>query len=87
MSQALPVITLDHHGAGDFVPDGAGIKVPVTNPANTVEALAQAVEWLYKNPDKRLEMGRIGWDFAKTQTWSQKTIKMSNYYKEIVLHS
>jgi glycosyltransferase involved in cell wall biosynthesis len=87
MSQALPVITLDHHGAGDFVPDGAGIKVPVTNPANTVDALAQAFEWLYKNPDKRLEMGRIGWDFAKTQTWSQKTIKMSNYYEEILLHS
>jgi glycosyltransferase involved in cell wall biosynthesis len=87
MSQALPVITLDHQGAGDFVPDDAGIKVPVTNPADTVKALAQAVEWMYKNPDKRLEMGKIAWDFANTQTWAQKTLKMSNYYEEIVLHS
>jgi len=84
MSQALPVIIFDHQGAGDFVPDGAGIKVPVTEPTDTVNALAQAVEVMYRNPNKRLEMGRIAYDFAKTQTWAQKTLKMSRFYEEIV---
>jgi len=87
MSQELPVITLNHHGPGDIVPDCAGIKVPVTNPTNTVNALAQAVEYMYENPDKRLEMGKIAYEFAKTQTWSQKAIRMSMHYKEIILGS
>jgi glycosyltransferase involved in cell wall biosynthesis len=88
MSHSLPVITLNHHGPGDIVPDCAGIKVPVTtNPSVTVNALAQAVEYMYENPDKRLEMAKIAYEFAKAQTWSQKAIKISRYYEEIVLRS
>ncbi|MCP2728629.1 glycosyltransferase family 4 protein [Limnofasciculus baicalensis] len=84
MSQALPVIALDHHGVGDFLPSGAGIKVSVTNPPDTVNALADAVEWMYRNPDLRCEMGRIAYEFAKKQTWPEKAIDMSRYYEEIV---
>jgi glycosyltransferase involved in cell wall biosynthesis len=32
MARGLPVITLDHQGAADHVPDDAGIKIPVTTP-------------------------------------------------------
>ena len=85
MGCGVPVITLNHQGARDFVPDRAGIKVPVTNPTETVEAIAQAVEYMYQNPQKRLEMGKIGYEFAKTQTWSQKVLKMSEYYEELKL--
>ncbi len=85
MSQALPVITLDHHGVRDLVPAGVGIKVPVTNPTETVNALAQAVEYMFKNPKERLQMGRIGYDFAKTQTWKQQVLKVIEYYEEIGL--
>lgn len=85
MSQGLPIITLDHHGARDFVPAGAGIKVPVINPTETVNALAQAVEYMFKNPQERLQMGKIGYEFAKTQTWKQKALKMNEYYKELGL--
>lgn len=84
MSQALPVITLDHHGARDFVPAGAGIKVPVTSPADTVSKLAQAVEYVFKHPEERLQMGKAGYDFAKTQTWTLKVLKMTEYYEELV---
>ena len=84
MSQALPLITLNHHGARDFVPAHAGIKVPVTNPSETVSALAQAVEYMYKNPKKRLEMGKIAYDFAKKQSWVQKAAMLSNYYEKLV---
>ena len=83
MSQALPVITLDHHGVRDLVPAGVGIKVPVTNPTETVNALAHAVEYMFKNPKERFQMGKIGYDFAKTQTWKQKALKVTDYYKEL----
>lgn len=85
MSQALPVITLNHHGARDLVPPGAGIKVLVTNPTETIDALAQAVEYMFKNPKECLQMGKIGYNFAKTQTWKQKALKMTEYYEEIGL--
>ena len=85
MGCGVPVITLDHQGARDFVPDRAGIKVPVTNPTETAKTFAQAVEYMYKNPEKRLEMGRIGYEFAQTQTWSDKALKMSRYYEELKL--
>lgn len=85
MGQALPVITLDHHGARDLVPAGAGIKVPVTNLTETVNALAQAVEYMFNNPQERWQMGRIGYEFAKTQTWKQKALKMNEYYEKLGL--
>jgi glycosyltransferase involved in cell wall biosynthesis len=83
MACALPIVGLDHQGVRDFVPNNAGIKVPVTNPNETVKALAQAIEYMYHHPEERSEMGRIGYEYAKTQTWKQKAFKMSEYYKEI----
>src|SRR5690606_19903041 len=32
MAYGLPIITLDHQGAGDHIPEDAGIKVPVSTP-------------------------------------------------------
>ncbi|MEO1761675.1 MAG: glycosyltransferase [Cyanobacteria bacterium J06629_18] len=84
MSQALPIITLDHQGARDFVPKEGSIKVPVTNPEETVIGLAQAVEYMYKNPDKRLEMGRVNYEFAKQQAWNNKAVAISKYYEKIL---
>ncbi|MEL6495069.1 MAG: glycosyltransferase family 4 protein [Cyanobacteria bacterium J06623_7] len=53
MAWGLPLITLDHHGARDFVPQDAGIKVPIADAAGTVAALARAIEYLYHNPRER----------------------------------
>ncbi|WP_433964842.1 glycosyltransferase family 4 protein [Tunturiibacter gelidiferens] len=44
MALGLPVITLDLHGARDVVPEEAGIKVPVTTPAEVVCGLAAAID-------------------------------------------
>lgn len=84
MACGLPIITLDHQGAKDFVPENAGIKVPVSNPTQTVNLLAQAVEDVYHNPQKRKAMSKFGYEFAKTQTWSHKAQEMSKYYEELV---
>jgi glycosyltransferase involved in cell wall biosynthesis len=83
MACALPIVGLDHQGVGDFVPNNAGIKVPVNSPAETVKALARAIEYMFKHPEERSEMGKIGYEFTKTETWKQKALKMSEYYKEI----
>jgi len=85
MAFALPIITLNHHGARDIVPDNAAIKVSVSNPNKTVSELARAIEYMYENPDKRLAMGKAGYHYAKTQTWEKKVKYASDhYYKNLV---
>ncbi|NJO03787.1 MAG: glycosyltransferase family 4 protein [Bacteroidia bacterium] len=80
MAFGLPIITLNHQGARSFVPDNAGIKAPVKRPRDTVEFLKGAVEFMSANPDKRIELGKNGFDFSRTQTWAEKAkIAIMNY--------
>jgi glycosyltransferase involved in cell wall biosynthesis len=83
MAQGLPIITLNHHGAGDHIPEGAGVKVAVTQPSDTRQALTHAIEYLYHYPNDRIEMGRCGFEYAKTQTWPKKVKKISDVYTEL----
>lgn len=83
MAYGLPIITLDHQGAGDHIPEGCGIKVPVTDPQQTVTAIANAVAVMYRHPERRLAFGTCGYDFARTQTWEEKIKRISGSYDEI----
>ncbi|RSK48991.1 glycosyltransferase family 4 protein [Hymenobacter rigui] len=76
MATGLPIITLDHQGAHDFVPATAGIKVPVTTPEATATAMARAVEYYYHHPEARLAAGQAGYLFACTQTWTARTQRL-----------
>ncbi|KUG07186.1 glycosyltransferase family 4 protein [Solirubrum puertoriconensis] len=69
MALGLPILTLDHHGATDFIPDDAGIKVPVSTPEATAEALARQVEYLYDHPAELERMGRASYAYACEHTW------------------
>lgn len=51
MAAGLPVVCLDVGGVGQAVPPGAGIKVPVTTPAEAVAGLADGLDLLADDPD------------------------------------
>jgi glycosyltransferase involved in cell wall biosynthesis len=85
MAKGLPIITLDHQGVGSFVPESAGIKVPVTNPEKTVRSLAAAIERLGKSPGLLSSMRLASWNFAKEQTWNRRADEMTKLYQEVVL--
>jgi glycosyltransferase involved in cell wall biosynthesis len=68
MALGLPILTLDHHGAADFIPIEAGIKVPVQSAEATTAALARAVEYLHDHPTELEHMGRAGFAFASRYT-------------------
>ncbi|MDU0369161.1 glycosyltransferase family 4 protein [Hymenobacter endophyticus] len=69
MAMGLPILTLDHHGATDFIPAEAGRKVPVGTPAATAEALAREVEHLYDHPAELERMGRASFAYARAHNW------------------
>ncbi|RTQ48953.1 glycosyltransferase [Hymenobacter gummosus] len=75
MACGLPIITLDHQGARDFIPLSASIKVPVTTPAETSAGLARAVEQLAAAPVRRAAMARAAYEFALTQTWPARAAR------------
>ncbi len=87
MTQGLPVVTLDHQGARAFVPAEASIKVPVTTPEQTAQALATAIRGLYDSPERRLKMGEAAWQLAKTQTWDRRAARMTEIYERVVQES
>jgi glycosyltransferase involved in cell wall biosynthesis len=83
MGAGLPIITLDHQGARDFIPAAAALKAPVTTPAETVAALAHAVEVCYDNPAQRVAMGRVGYAFACTQTWYLRSLRLQQLLTDL----
>ena len=84
MASGLPIVALDHQGVRAFVPDFAGIKIPVSGPRETVSRLASAIHFLACSPKARIEMGRASWEFARSQTWSRRAELMSSWYEQIV---
>ncbi len=82
MAYGVPPIVTDSGGSPELVErDVSGIVVPVRDPA----AIAQAIEWLYRNPDKRRKMGeaarrRIDTDFRNEDTVT-RTVAL---YEELV---
>lgn len=84
MTYALPVVTLDLHGVGAYMPDAAGIKVPAGSRAATVRALASALDTLAADRELRNTMGMEGWHYAATQLWSRRAGEMSALYRRLV---
>src|SRR5690606_29766449 len=65
MACGLPIITTPN-GPSDIVRDGIdGFVVPVRDP----DAIAERLEYLYKHPDQRQEMGHNAQIRAREFTW------------------
>jgi glycosyltransferase involved in cell wall biosynthesis len=60
MAHALPVVTLDHHGAREIVSSECGIKVAVRDQAQVVDDLASALSRLAVDRALRQSMGEAG---------------------------
>lgn len=84
MAQAMPVIGLDHQGVRDVVPDGGGIRVPVTTPAQTVAGLTAAIIYLQQQPAERIRMGAVAWQRAREFEWTPRAQKTTTIYKNLL---
>jgi exopolysaccharide biosynthesis WecB/TagA/CpsF family protein len=84
MGHGLPILTLNHQGVGTFVPQDAGIKVPVTFPEQTLAGLAEGIRRLALFPEERRKMGEAALAYAKTQTWERRAEYMSKLYEEVL---
>ena len=76
------VVTTDVPGCRDAIdPDITGLLVPVRNAV----ALADAIQFLVENPEKRREMGNAGRQLAEREFAIEKIVEQHmNIYKELL---
>ena len=85
MALGVPVITLDHHGARDLVPEGTGIKVPVTDPKGVVRDMAAAVDdYADMSGNDKTAMSQAAWTFARTFSYTAGAEHFEMLYREIL---
>jgi glycosyltransferase involved in cell wall biosynthesis len=85
MAMGLPIITLDLHGAHDFVPAAASLKIPVSGPRETVPKLACAIEeYASFSTQKKNEMSKQAWNFARTLSWPARAEFAENLYQQVL---
>jgi glycosyltransferase involved in cell wall biosynthesis len=83
MCLGLPVLTLDHQGAGAFVPDEAGLKVPVTTPTETVRGMATAFHaFAAMTAETRARMSEASWRAGSAQSWPRRAERMDRLYEQ-----
>lgn len=84
MAFGVPVVVPDHQGVGTFVPESAGIKVPVTTYRQTARAYAQAIDLLAQNPELRLRLAQGAWRYAQQERWDRRVERMLGVYEEVL---
>jgi glycosyltransferase involved in cell wall biosynthesis len=85
MARYLPVVCLDWAGPGEMVDEKSGIKIPVTNPVETVKALAAALKRLKAAPGWRESLATAGRARAVEKFgWDAKREILEKTYGELL---
>lgn len=79
----LPVLCFDTCGQGDSVDDKVGIKIPLTNPEQSVTDFAGKIEYLYNHRDVLKWMSENCSERQKELSWDEKVLIMVRLYDKI----
>ena len=82
LSIGLPIICLDHCGFADVVNDDCGVKIPLTTPRQTIVALANSIEDLANNEEKRRGLANGALGRARDFSWEKKIQVINHIYQE-----
>lgn len=84
LATGLPVLCHKTCGHGDIVTDEAGMRVPVANPARSVEAFANALVSLWREPDRLRAYSIAAAQGAPRLAWSAKGSAADGLYREAI---
>jgi len=84
MAKSIPIIAFDHQGVGCYLSDETAVKIPVTTPPQTIDALAAAIDRLAADPTERDRLGRAGYAKAAEELWSLRAEKMVAWYRQAI---
>jgi len=84
LSNGVPIVCLDHQGAGDVVTPSCGVKIPVTDPATVIKGFRQALADLGMQPSRLDELSRGARERAREYLWDRKGEKMAALYRSVI---
>jgi glycosyltransferase involved in cell wall biosynthesis len=79
----MPAVVLDHQGPGFITDDSWAIKVPLTNPEQSVTDLAQAMMTLAQDPQRRVEKGQASLAMSHGNRWSDWADYLDGVYQDL----
>ena len=82
ISNNLPVVCFDTCGQGDSVNEKVGVKIPLTNPKQSVKDFSNALNSLFHNRQILNEMSLNCKQLQKELSWENKALAMVNYYEK-----
>ena len=82
VSCGLPVLCFDACGFGYVINDKVGIKIPLTNPEQSVKDFADRIEYLYSHRDVLSEMSKNCRQRQEELSWGNKAKHMIELYKD-----
>ena len=81
LALGLPIICLDHCGFAEVVDKTCGVKIPVTTPGEVIVAMAQAIEQLAQDEDRRQSLARGALQRAHVFSWAEKARAVDRIYR------
>lgn len=87
ISNGLPVLCFDACGFGYVVNDTVGVKIPLSNPDQSVREFAEKIKYLYAHRD---EVHRLSIGCKQRQSelsWDSKARRMVELYKESLIEN
>ena len=82
VSNNLPVVCFDTCGQGDTINEKVGVKIPLTNPKQSVKDFADALRFLFHNRETLTDMSQNCKQLQNELSWENKALAMVNYYKK-----
>lgn len=84
IAHKLPVLCFDTCGHGAIVNDLMGVKIPVTNPDDSIEKFANIITDFYNHREKLADCTRTTQEDLNKLSWDSKTKKMVEVYESLV---
>lgn len=84
LSLGLPVIALNHLGFANVITDTCGIKIELNSKEQLVQDMANAIDYLFENEDKRYKLSEGAIIRSKEFSWEKKAATINEIYNKIV---
>lgn len=82
----LPIVCFDTCGQGDSVNEKVGIKIPLSNPQQSVNDFAEKINYLYHNKTILQTLADNCKQRQEDLSWENKARKMVELYKQVLTH-
>ncbi|MDB4306206.1 glycosyltransferase [bacterium] len=84
LGRGVPVVCLDHQGAGDVVTHACGVKIPVTNPKKVTADLANALVALANDPERFDSLSGGALLRAEEFLWSRHGERLAGIFRRVL---